>query len=94
MGLRGYNNPRPSPDVLSGQDCSLRKRATARECFPTSRCGLSACSETARPAGGRDSCGQQAIFALENWPNGSVSAIGMFHQACGVTIFAVCNFVI
>jgi len=35
MGLRGYN-PRQSPDVLSGQDCSLCERAKARECGPTS----------------------------------------------------------
>jgi hypothetical protein len=27
MGLFGYNNPRQLPDVLSGQDCTLRERA-------------------------------------------------------------------
>ena len=35
MGLRGCNNPRPFLDVLSGQDCTLRERAKARECRPT-----------------------------------------------------------
>jgi hypothetical protein len=36
MGLRGYNNPRQFSDVLSGQDCTRRDLAKARECRPTS----------------------------------------------------------
>jgi hypothetical protein len=36
----------------------------------------------------------KAVFALENWPNGSVIAIGDVSPTMRVTIFAVCNFLI
>jgi len=40
MRLCGYNNPRRFSDVLSGQDCTLREQAKAREFRPDkSRCG-------------------------------------------------------
>ena len=82
MGLRGYNNPRQSPDVLSGQDCSLRERARQERVFPDK-------SVVGYPLVRKRLARQEvaivvvnkAIFALENWPNGSVSAIG--DQPCG-----------
>jgi hypothetical protein len=35
MGLRGYSNRTHFPDVLSGQECTLRERAKTRERRPT-----------------------------------------------------------